>query len=110
VVGGDGLAGVIYQYHLITGVAHGGLCTSACVEAWASGVTKTVPPDAGVGVHHATGPDVETADSITQYAINVYSRLGAPNSVINATMTTSSDSIHWLTSDEYAAWNAKIIP
>ena len=113
VIGGDGLAGVIYQYHLITGVAHGGLCTSACVEAWASGVTKTVPIDGIVAVHHATSPrgDCSDADDIsTQYCVSVYRRLGAPESVINATMATPPESIHLLTPDEYAAWNAKIIP
>jgi hypothetical protein len=30
--------------------------------------------------------------------------------VINATMATPPESIHLLTPDEYAAWNAKIIP
>ena len=111
VLGGDGLSGVIYQHHLITGVAHGGVCASACVEAWASGVTKTVPIDGIVAVHHATSPrGDQDADDITQYCVNVYRRLGAPDSVLTATMTTPSASIHPLTPDEYAAWNAKIIP
>ena len=110
VIGGDGLSGVIYQYHLITGVAHGGVCASACVEAWASGVTKTVPIDGIVAVHHATSPrGDQDADVMTQYCVNVYRRLGAPDSVLTATMTTPSASIHPLTPDEYAAWNAKII-
>jgi hypothetical protein len=110
VIGGDGLAGVIYQYHLITGVAHGGLCASACVEAWASGVTKSVASDAGIGVHHVEAPTADVADTATQYCVSVYRRLGAPESVINATMATPPESIHLLTPDEYAAWNAKIIP
>jgi hypothetical protein len=110
VIGGDGLAGVIFQYHLITGVARGGECVSACVEAWASGVTKTVPSDAGIGVHHVKALTADEADRSTQYCVSVYRRLGAPESVLNATMTTPPESIHLLTPDEYAAWNAKIIP
>jgi hypothetical protein len=110
-VGGDGLAGIIYQNHMITGVAHGGFCASACVEVWASGTTKTVPTDGGVGVHHATGPKGDTnAEDATTYAVRVYQRLGAPQSVIDATYATPSADIHFLTRDEYAAWNAKIIP
>jgi hypothetical protein len=110
-IGGDGLAGVIYQNHMITGVAHGGFCASACVEVWASGTTKTVPTDGGVGVHHATGPRGDTdAEDVTTYAVRVYQRLGAPQSVIDATYATPSTDIHFLTRDEYAAWNAKIIP
>jgi len=110
VVGGDGLAGVIYQHHLLTGVAHGGFCASACVEVWASGVTKTVPFDGRIGVHHATaqGND-DQADNGTRYMVSVYRRLDAPASVIDATITTASSDIHWLTRDEYAAWNATII-
>jgi hypothetical protein len=46
----------------------------------------------------------------TDYMVNVYRRLGAPDSVLTATMTTPSASIHPLTRDEYAAWNATIIP
>jgi hypothetical protein len=111
VVGGDGLAGVIYQHHLLTGVAHGGFCASACVEVWASGVIKTVPFDGRIGVHHATvqGND-DQADNGTRYMVNVYRRLGAPASVIDATITTASSDIHWLTRHEYAAWSATIIP
>ena len=79
-VGGDGLAAVIYQNHMITGVAHGGFCASACVEVWASGTTKTVPTDGGVAVHRAThGPKGDTdAENATTYAVRVYQRLGAP--------------------------------
>ena len=72
---------------------------------------KTVPIDGIVAVHHATSPrGDQDADDITQYCVNVYRRLGAPDSVLTATMTTPSASIHPLTLDEYAAWNAKIIP
>jgi hypothetical protein len=112
VVGGDGLAGVIYQHHLMTGVAHGGFCASACVEAWASGIVKTVPSDGAVAVHHATGRMHNDQDDMgtTDYMVNVYRRLGAPASVLDATLNTPSKDIHPLTPDEYAAWNAKIIP
>jgi hypothetical protein len=108
-VGGDGLAGVIHQAGMITGVAHNGVCASACVEIWASGVVKTVPTDGRVGVHRADAPSLELANFATTYAAMVYNRLGAPGSVIQATGDTPPSDIHWLTSEEYAAWNVRVI-
>jgi hypothetical protein len=101
---------MVYQYHLITGVAHGGQCASACVEVWASGVTKTVPTDGRVGIHHATALNDAQASAATYYSASVYAHLGAPANVLSAVENTPNDDIHWLTQDELVAWRATIIP
>jgi hypothetical protein len=118
VMGGDGLAGVVYQYGLNTGVAHGGVCASACVEVWAAGRMKSVSPDAKIGVHSIyadwtsplAGSPVANANmaGMNAFMSAVYRKVGAPDNVINMMLSTPGTSVYWLTPDDLRSWNANV--
>jgi hypothetical protein len=63
--GGWEMASVVARFGLNTGVAHGGMCASACVIAWAAGVHKSSATDAQIGVHSARYRDGEIASGDT---------------------------------------------
>jgi hypothetical protein len=108
--GGLELGLVIADYHMTTGVAHGGVCASACVMAWAAGALKSAASDSKVGVHMAAeSPQGEVAIDGTMLNIEWLQKTGAPKSVLVGAMSTKPDTIYWLSQDELADWGVKIV-
>jgi hypothetical protein len=110
VSGGAEMGMIIDQFHMTTGVGHGGECASSCVLAWGAGAYKSAASDSKVGVHMST--ETKTGDASvdgTLFLINWLQKLKAPNSVIIGLMSTKPDDIHWLTEKELIAWNVKIV-
>jgi hypothetical protein len=42
---------MIADFHMTTGVSHGGECASACVLIWSAGEFKSAGSDSKIGVH-----------------------------------------------------------
>jgi hypothetical protein len=111
VEGGRQMGIMIADFHMITGVAHGGKCASACVLIWSAGAFKSVGDDSKVGVHMAR--NIEDGDPTvdgTIFTLRWLQKTGAPNSVVVGAMSTKPDDIYWLSEDELIAWGAKIVP
>lgn len=94
---------------MMTGVAHNGMCASACVLAWASGWRKSVATDSRIGVHMAEDANNKIAGNATLVTVNWLKTAGAPASVIAGAVTTQPDDIYWLSRSELVAWNVNII-
>ena len=110
VEGGREMGIMIADFHMTTGVAHGGQCTSACVLIWSAGAFKSANR-LKVGVHMAI--DIESGDPAvngTIFTLHWLQKTGAPNSVVVGAMSTKPDDIYWLSEDELIAWGAKIVP
>lgn len=106
------IAGLVGGYRLTTSVAPGGKCASACVVIWAAGARKSAPNDARLAVHSAT-PDGTAKDPAAEARISVemtglmaqlFRETGAPENVVNKTLTTPSNKLYWLTAQDLAAW------
>jgi hypothetical protein len=102
------MAQVLMQTTLDTGVAQGGECTSACVILWATGVGKSVAPDARIGVHQMEA-DGHPLEQSSRALADGLTSLGAPSSVADAAATTPPTSMYWLTPADLAAWKVKVI-
>jgi hypothetical protein len=96
--------------HPNTGVAAGGMCTSACVLLWAAGAHKSVAADSRVGVHMTSLSDDASRTSLLLNGMigRDLASVGAPASVVAAAVATPGDSIYWLTPADFAAWNVNI--
>jgi hypothetical protein len=111
------MAHILSTYKAATSVAANGQCASACVVAWAAGVSKSVGEGARVGVHSATlngvaghhggAEDQRIEVEATGVMARFFQRSGAPANVITKTYHTPSSAIYWLTDDEIAAWKVK---
>jgi hypothetical protein len=111
VAGGREMGIMIADFHVTTGVAHGGQCSSACVLIWSAGAFKSAGTDSKVGVHMAR--NIEGGDPAvdgTIFTLHWLQKTGAPNSVVVGAMSTKPDDIYWLSQDEMIAWGAKIVP
>jgi hypothetical protein len=111
VAGGREMGIMVADLHMITGVAHGGRCASACVLIWSAGAFKSAGDDSKVGVHMAS--NIEDGDPTvngTIFTLRWLQKTGAPNSVVVGAMSTKPNDIYWLTKDELIAWGAKIVP
>jgi hypothetical protein len=111
VAGGREMGIMIADFHMTTGVAHGGQCASACVLIWSAGAFKSAGTDSKVGVHMAR--NIEGGDPAvdgTIFTLHWLQKTGAPNSVVVGAMSTKPDDIYWLSEDELIAWGAKIVP
>jgi hypothetical protein len=111
VAGGREMGITIADFHMTTGVAHRGQCSSACVLIWSAGAFKSAGNDSKVGVHMAR--DIESGDPAidgTIFSLHWLQKTGAPNSVVVGAMSTKPDDIYWLSEDELIAWGAKIVP
>ena len=111
VAGGREMGIMIADYHMTTGVAHGGYCSSACVLMWSAGAFKSAGSDSKIGVHMASNiEDGDPAVDGTIFTLRWLQKTGAPNSVVVGAMSTKPDDIYWLSEDELIAWGAKIVP
>jgi hypothetical protein len=108
--GGVQLASIVAHFQLNTGVAHGGMCASACVMAWSAGARKSTAIDAQIGVHMAaeTGSGKVASDGTLFYAQFV-KRAGAPDSVVAGLISTPPESVYWLSLAELRQWNTTIV-
>lgn len=100
---------------VVTGVAAGGTCASACVIVWAKGARKYAAPDSRIGVHGSSVPaTVDNSGMIADFFdanIGRYlAERGAPASVIGHLMITPPSEIYWLTPQELADWGVHITP
>ena len=108
VAGGREMGIMIADFHMTTGVAHGGECDSACVLIWSAGAFKSVGSDLKVGVHMAHNiEDGDPAVDGTIFTLHWLQKTGAPNSVVVGAMSTKPNDIYWLTEDELIAWGAR---
>jgi hypothetical protein len=111
IAGGREMGIMVADFHMITGVAHGGQCSSACVLIWSAGAFKSAGSDSKVGVHMARNiEDGDPAVDGTIFSLHWLQKTGAPNSVVVGAMSTKPDDIYWLSEDELIAWGAKIVP
>jgi hypothetical protein len=111
VAGGREMGIMIADFHMTTGVAHGGRCASACVLIWSAGAFKSAGTDSKVGVHMASNIDGgDPAVDGTIFTLHWLQKTGAPNSVVVGAMSTKPDDIYWLSEDELISWGAKIVP
>jgi hypothetical protein len=106
--GGWEMKSVVEHFGLNTGVAHGGMCASACVMAWAAGVHKSSATDAGIGVHNARHGDEIASGDTFDYA-RYLSQTGAPDSVVAGLIRTPPDRVYWLSPAELRLWNTTIV-
>jgi hypothetical protein len=111
IAGGVEMGLVVADFHMTTGVAHGGICASACVMAWAAGAFKSAGSDSRVGVHMASEtPQGEVAIDSSLFNIRWLEKTGAPKSVLVGAMSTKPDDIYWLSENELIDWGVKIVP
>jgi hypothetical protein len=106
--GGWEMARIVARFGLNTGVAHGGMCASACVMAWAAGAHKSSATDAKIGVHMARLGD-EIAANATLFYANFVKQTGAPSSVVAGLISTPPNSVYYLSLAELRAWNTTIV-
>jgi hypothetical protein len=114
------MGGIIEQYHLATGVAARGQCSSACVLAWATGTKKSIAPDGYIGLHNARNntagqapnPERDRLDDLYDTCLmgKWLRKYGAPNSVINQMLDTPASSMYWLSKDDLANWSVRVTP
>jgi hypothetical protein len=110
------LGDLIENYHFATSVAAGGVCSSACVLAWATGTRKSVASDAYIGVHNASATGIgghSVSDKLKGFDVTgemakLIRRYGAPDNVVAKLLDTPSDDMYWLTPDDLAAWNVNV--
>jgi hypothetical protein len=107
--GGVDVARIVTRYGLNTGVAHGGMCASACVMAWSVGAHKSSATDAQIGVHMANQGDGKISSDGTLFYANFVKQTGAPSSVVAELISTPPDSVHWLSLAELRAWKTTIV-
>ena len=110
VEGGREMGIMIADFHMTTGVAHGGQCSSACVLIWSAGEFKSAGSDSKIGVHMAKDMNGEPTVDGTIFGLHWLQKTRAPNSVVVGAMSTKPDGIYWLSEDELISWGAKIIP
>jgi hypothetical protein len=110
VEGGRQMGILIADFHMTTGVSHGGECDSACVLIWSAGEFKSVGSDSRIGVHMAKDGDGEPTVDGTIFGLHWLQKTRAPNSVVVGAMSTKPSDIYWLSQDELIAWGAKIVP
>jgi hypothetical protein len=110
VEGGRQMGIMIADFHMTTGVAHGGECASACVLIWSAGEFKSAGSDSKIGVHMAKDMNGEPTVDGTIFGLHWLEKTHAPNSVVVGAMSTKPDDIYWLSEDELISWGAKIVP
>jgi hypothetical protein len=107
--GGVQMATIVARQGLNTGVAHGGVCASACVMAWAAGVHKSTATDARIGVHMARDGDYHIASDATLFYARFVKQTGAPASVVAGLVSTPPQEVYWLSLAELRQWNTTIV-
>jgi hypothetical protein len=108
--GGRQMGIIIADFHMTTGVSHGGECASACVLIWSAGEFKSAGSDSKIGVHMAKDMNGEPTVDGTIFGLHWLEKTHAPNSVVVGAMSTKPDHIYWLSESELISWGAKIVP
>lgn len=76
-------------------------CASACVIAFAGGMTRTVQPRTALGIHQFSGGDRDIGESQAQVAVVVLSsyfkEMGIERAMLDKASLTPASSMHWVT-------------
>ena len=105
------LATMIQAAQLPVVVGPGATCASACFLLFAAGSSRIVAPDALIGVHSASEAGQENTDSMatTTAMARAAADLGVPPQIIGKMVETTPNRMAWLTRDDLALMDVKII-
>lgn len=80
------------------------VCASACVIAFSGGMTRTVQPDAHMGIHQFSGSQGNIGDGATQVAVVFLAayleEMGINRAMLDKASLTPSASIYWVSDSE----------
>ena len=109
------IAAIIEKRHFVT-VAMGDECSSACVLAWAAGVSKFIVSKTCIGVHNATVTGVAkqslaaAEDKWTLAMMTWVAAHGAPHNVLIQMLATPASGMYCLTVEDLTDWKAMVLP
>jgi hypothetical protein len=92
-------------------VGPAGQCVSACFLLFAAGAVRIVTPDALIGVHSASESGHETLGSMamTTAMARDAAALGTPSQIIDKMVQTSPGRTEWLTRDDLALMDVRVV-
>ena len=112
VLAGAAIARLVKEKRMISQVADGNLCASACFMIFAAGKERQSGKNSQIGVHSAVEPglgETDGAKSSTIDMVRFLSELDVPPQILGKLVTAKPNEMSWLTADDLQALRVQTI-